>query len=130
MQTQFENVIRKETREEIEAKRRQEQIEKSLERLEVNKPADLYESIGGIWGGNSIFYYEKERAIEQLQRDQESTIAERPADFLKLIWDKKWDSMDFSWFQQHKHLSPHEKKKDASPAYYQHMMQYLNASAQ
>ena len=89
------------------------------------KPADLYESIGGIWGGNSIFLYEREKAVEQLQRDQDSTIAERPQEFLKQIWDKKWDSMDFSWFQQHKHLSPNEKKKDPSPRYYEQFTAYM-----
>lgn len=60
----LESSIRKESREEIDAKNRQREIERSLKDLEVLKPADLYESIGGIWGGNSIFLYEKEKAVE------------------------------------------------------------------
>ena len=58
--------LRKDTREDIDEKMRKDEIERSIKDLEVHKPADLYESIGGIWGGSSIFQYEKERAIDQL----------------------------------------------------------------
>jgi hypothetical protein len=58
----------------------------------------LYWSIGEIWGGVSIFYYDKDRAVEQLIRDSEITAADRPPEYLKNTWDKKWLSMDFTWF--------------------------------
>ena len=124
----LEHAIRRESREEIENRKRNEEILRSLKDLEIEKPKDLYDSVGSIWGGTSIFFYDKEQAIQQLIKDQESTIAERPPEFLKQIWDKKWDSMDFSWFQQHKHLSPSEKKKEPTPKYHEYIQAYLAQS--
>jgi hypothetical protein len=64
----------------------------------MSKGDDLHETIGSIWGGNSIFFYNKEDAMDQLKRESEITTAERPPEYLRMTWDKKWDSMDFSWF--------------------------------
>lgn len=63
--------------------------------------------------------------MAQLNKDSESTTAERPPEFLKQTWDKKWDSMDFCWFQQHKHLGPNEKKKDPTMKYHEHLLTFL-----
>ena len=80
----------------------------------MSKPDDLYESIGNIWGGNTIFFYDREQAINQLNKESFSPTSEQPPEYLKQTLDKKWESMDYSWFQLHKHLSPNEKKKDPS----------------
>lgn len=69
-----------------------------MNNFDNSKTEETYETIGAIWGGNSSFYYEREKAVQQLIRDAENTTAERPPEFLKLTWDKKWDSMDFTWF--------------------------------
>lgn len=106
--------------------RRTQEVMRTLELLDLNKPEDLYEPVGQtIWGRNSIFYYEKEVAVARLIEDNENSNAERPPEFLKQMWDKKWDSMDFSWFQMHKHLGPSEKKKDATPKYYESVVNHL-----
>jgi hypothetical protein len=60
-----------------------------------------------------------------LIRESEITAADRPPEYLKQTWDKKWESMDFTWFQQHKHLGPNEKKKEASQKYHDQFIQYL-----
>ena len=39
-------------------------IESSLLNYDFSKPEDLYSTIGDIWGGNTIFYYDKDRAVE------------------------------------------------------------------
>lgn len=113
------------TKEQILRSQREEEIKKSLNSYDFNKPEDLYETIGSIWGGNSIFYYDKDQAVQQLMRDAENSSAERPPEFMKQMWDKKWDSMDFTWFQQHKHLGPQEKKKDPTPKYHMYFLEYL-----
>ena len=82
----------------MEKRKRQIEIERSIKDFDMTKGDDLYESIGSIWGGNSIFFYHKEDAIEQLKRESEITTAERHPEYLRQTWDKKWDSMDFSWF--------------------------------
>jgi hypothetical protein len=39
-------------------------IESSLLNYDFSKPEDLYSTIGDIWGGNTIFYYDQDRAVE------------------------------------------------------------------
>lgn len=82
----------------MEHRMREEQIRVSLQNFDYSKPHDYNETVGDIWGGNSIFFYDKESAVKQLIEDIDSTSAERPPEFLKQVWDKKWESMDFSWF--------------------------------
>ena len=97
---------RKESNEEKENKKRQLEIETSLKNYNFTKPDDLYMPIGEIWGGTTIFQYDKDQAVLTLIRDSELTMSDRPPEYLKSTWDKKWESMDFPWFQQHQHLSP------------------------
>jgi hypothetical protein len=59
------------------------EIERSLKEFDYSKNEDLYESIGAIWGGNSIFYYDKDQAVQHLIRESEITPADRPPEFLK-----------------------------------------------
>jgi len=47
----------------MEKRKRQIEIERSIKDFDMTKGDDLYESIGSIWGGNSIFFYLKEDAI-------------------------------------------------------------------
>jgi hypothetical protein len=35
-----------------------------LQKYDFSKPDDFSSTIGEIWGGNTIFYYEKEKAVE------------------------------------------------------------------
>ena len=46
---------RRETKEDLEAKRRHLEIEASLKLYDFSKPDDLYATVGDIWGGNTIF---------------------------------------------------------------------------
>jgi hypothetical protein len=79
----------------------------SLNQIETTRSAEDFENIGqSIWGRHSVFFYEKETAVSKLVHEIESANSERPPEFLKHMWDKKWDSMDFSWFQMHRQLGP------------------------
>jgi len=42
---------------------------------------------------------------------------ERTGEHLRRYFDKKWDSMDLTWYQQHRNLGPKERKGNPSLKY-------------
>ena len=51
---------------------------------------------------------------------------DRAHDLLRQTWDQKWDTMDSYWFQQHKHISPSEKKQELPQEYVARFYQTTN----
>ncbi|CDW86160.1 UNKNOWN [Stylonychia lemnae] len=113
------------TQEEKDSSERIKNINESLSNYQVETTVAGIDMVGDIWGGNTIFHYDQKTAINQLITETDS--AERHPEYIKQTWEKKWEMMDCYWFQQHKHLSPNEKKKDPSSKY---LEQFYNANQQ
>lgn len=76
---------------------RKTNLERTLASYEVENNVANCEHVGSIWGGSTIWHYESRSAIHQLTLDSENNY-DRPPDFLKQSWDKKWETMDYYWF--------------------------------
>ncbi len=50
---------------------------------------------------------------------------DRNGDHLRRYFDKKWESMDLTWYQQHRNLAPKERKGNASQKYSEIFQKYL-----
>eukprot|EP00347_Sterkiella_histriomuscorum_P008011 403346707 len=115
------------SQEELQSQLRLKNIQESMKNYEIEKKVGDVDNLGDIWGSTTIWQYDANHAINQLNSECENT-ADRPPEILKQIWDKKWETMDYYWFQKHKQLGPNEKKKDPSQKFLEHF-QKLQAAA-
>ena len=50
---------------------------------------------------------------------------ERTGEHLRRYFDKKWDSMDLTWYQQHRNLGPKDRKGNPSQRYSDIFLRYF-----